>query len=167
MSVNISIPRRVYEEALRRGIDIESRVIELLVAELGLDPGDEALIHLEVAAKYFKEAEALLAKGDAVQASEKLYKAAEESVKAMALKLGLDEAREARARGKWTLKLLDKAVRRLAETIDRRILDDWDHAYFLHVEGFHEARLGVDEVKARAEYIKELLEKAEKILERR
>lgn len=162
----VSIPRRVYEEARRRGVDVESRIVELLVAELGLDPRDESLLHLELVAKYLEEAEKLIEKGDVVQASEKLYKAAEESIKAMALHLNLEEAGEARGKGRWTLGLLDKAARRLAEIVDARILDDWDHAFFLHVEGFHEARLSVDQVKARAGYVRELAERAKGMLEK-
>jgi hypothetical protein len=166
LSVTISIPKRLYDEAKRLGVDVESRIIEVLARELGLDPREEASLHLELAEKLFREAAALLEKGDCVQASEKLYKAAEEAVKAMAEALGLPEAEEARARGRWTLKLLDKAAVRLSESIDRRIYDDWDHAYFLHVEGFHEARLDVEQVRARAGYVEELLGIARRVLKR-
>lgn len=116
------------------------------------------LARLKLAEKAFREAENHLSKGDSVQASEKLYKVAEECIKAMAEALGLDEAREARRRGRWTLRLLDVAAAKLAEKLGRRVYDDWSHAYFLHVEGFHEARLSIDQVKARARYVEELLE---------
>ena len=43
MSTVISIPRKLYEEAVKRGIDIESRIIELLAKDLGLDPGTRLL----------------------------------------------------------------------------------------------------------------------------
>ena len=56
MSEAIMVPRRLLEEARRRGIDIESRVIELLSWDLGLDPREEALIHLEFAARLLDEA---------------------------------------------------------------------------------------------------------------
>ena len=158
MSATVNIPRRLYEEAVRRGINVESRVVELLVRELGLDPREEAGLHLELAETFLREGVSLLEKGDTVQASEKLYKAAEEAVKAAAAALGLPEAGEARRRGRWTLRLLDAAARRVGERVDRRIYDDWDHAYFLHVEGFHEARLDREQVGARARYVKELLE---------
>ncbi len=164
MSVAISIPRRIYGEARRRGLDVESRIVELLARDLGLDPRDEAGLHLELAEKHLREAKRLVERGDAVQASEKLYKAAEECIKAMAEALGLEEARAARERGRWTLGLLDNAAARLAEVVDERIYDDWDHAYFLHVEGFHEARLGVEQVRRRLRYIEELLEAARRIV---
>jgi len=51
--------------------------------------------------------------------------------------------------------------------VDERIYDDWDHAYFLHTEGFHEARLDKDQVRARAKYVRELLEIAKKIISQR
>jgi len=82
----------------------------------------------------------------------------------MSKALKLKEAREARSRGRWTLKLLDNAVLNLSERVSREIHDDWDHAYFLHVEGFHEARLDIKHVEARLKYIKELLEMAKRIV---
>jgi CHAD domain-containing protein len=164
MGVVISIPRRLYEEARKRGIDVESKIVEILARELGLDPESEASIRLELAEKYLREAKKLLDKGDTVQASEKLYKVAEETIKAMASALGLPEAKEANERGRWTLRLFDSAAARLAETIDRRIYDDWDHAYFLHVEGFHEARIDVERVRCRLRYVEELLSIARRVL---
>ena len=152
------VPRRLLEEARRRGIDIESRVIELLSRDLGLDPREEALIHLEFAARLLDEARQAIEKEDAVQASEKLYRVAEECIKAMVKALDLDEAREARSRGRWSLRLLDVVAAKLAERLGRRVYDDWSHAHFLYVEGFHEARLSIDQVKARARYVEELLE---------
>jgi len=73
---------------------------------------------------------------------------------------------EARRRGRWTLRLLDGAAGMLSERVDRRIYDDWDHAYFLHVEGFHEARLDTERVRMRAKYVEELLEIARRVLGR-
>ncbi len=99
-----------------------------------------------------------------MQASEKLYRAAEEAVKAMAEALELPEAVEARRRGRWSMRLLDLAAQRLAERLGRMVYDDWDHAYFLHTEGFHEARPGKGQVEARAGYVRELLEIARKVV---
>ena len=131
---------------------------------LGLDL-EGARMHLELASRYLREAEECLEKGDSVQACEKLYKVAEECVKAMSIALKLEEAEEAKRKGKWNLKLLDLAAKKLAEKINERIYDDWDHAYFLHVEGFHEARLSLEQVKARIKYVKELFEIAKNILQ--
>jgi len=160
----VSIPRKLYEEAVKRGIDIESRIVELLAKDLDLDPRDEASLHLALAEKYMEEAKRFIEAGDSVQASEKLYKVAEECVKAMAAALSLEEHREAREKGRWTLKLLDSAARRLAKEINSEILHAWDHAYFLHVEGFHEARLSLDQVEARAKYVEELLRIAKEVV---
>jgi len=55
----------------------------------------------------FIEAEGYLAKGDAVQSSEKLYKAAEESVKALSERLSLPEVKDAEDKGRWTVTLLE------------------------------------------------------------
>ena len=156
MSIAVTVPERLHEKAVKRGIDVKSALIELLLSKVGLDPEEEISMRLELAEKYLREAEEYLAKSDTVQSSEKLYKAAEERIKAMAMALSLGEAEGARERGRWTLRLLDSAARRLAEAVDTRVYDDWDHAYFLHVEGFHEARLSTEHVRARVKYVAEL-----------
>ncbi len=91
--------------------------------------------------------------GDVVQASEKLYKAVEESVKALAIAKNLDEAREALEKGRWTVSLLDRAAIKLGDGVRQA----WAEAYFLHVNGFHEVRIGIDEVSARIPIIQELI----------
>lgn len=53
--------------------------------------------HLDLALRYLEEGKSLTDK-DPIQASEKLYKAAEEAVKALALALSLDEAKKAVSR---------------------------------------------------------------------
>lgn len=66
-----------------------------------------------LAEKHLEEGRNLI-DGDSVQASEKLYKAAEECVKALALYLNLEEiVAEAEERGRWTVTELEKAVLRL------------------------------------------------------
>ena len=75
---------QLIDETIRRGID----VIDLLSKALNLDPGERALAHLELAEKFLSEGVGLIDK-DPAQASEKLYKAAEEAVKALAITLGL------------------------------------------------------------------------------
>ena len=55
--------------------------------------------------------------GDPVQASEKLYKAAEEAVKAIAVALGLGEAEEAERQGRWTATRLFSAVSSIADRL--------------------------------------------------
>jgi len=116
--------------------------------------------HLSLSARMLEEARGYIAKGDTVQASEKLYKTAEEAVKALAASNNLPEYEEARADGRWTATLLHDAVERLSETLDPRIRDEWTQAWFLHVEGFHEARLTMELVKPRVRYVEELLAQA-------
>ena len=125
---------------------------------------EEARARLELAERYLREGESLIDR-DVVQACEKLYKASEEAIKALAIAEKLSEVDEARKRGRWTLALLDAAARKLGEKVSERIYDDWDHASFIHVEGFHEARLKSEQVKARLKYVKELVYLARKYLE--
>ncbi len=125
--------------------------------------GGEA-VAVRVPRLLYEEARRLLEEGDTVQASEKLYKAAEEALKAMAEAVAAPEAREARSKGRWTLRLLDLAAKRLAELVGEDVLHGWDHAYFLHVEGFHEARLAREQVEARLPYIQGLVEAARRLL---
>lgn len=119
---------------------------------------------LELLSRMLVEAERYIGRGDAVQASEKLYKASEEAVKEMAFRLELSESEEAekRRRGRWTAPLLFRAVRRLSERINPEILNWWHAAWFVHVEGFHEARLDIEEVKARVNAVRELVSVVEK-----
>ena len=114
---------------------------------------------VELARRLLGEAEGYLARGDPVQASEKLYKAAEECVKALAERLNLEEAGE---KGRWTVTLLEKAVGKLADKLGMDVSFGWDAASYLHVWGFHEAKLDTEDVRRRMPTIKRLTELAEK-----
>lgn len=116
----------------------------------------------ELVSRLLVEAEEYLARGDVVQSSEKLYKVAEECVKALSERLGLPEAKEAEVKGRWTVALLERAVRKLADELGVDVQLGWDAAGHLHVWGFHEAKLEVEDVKARIPLIKRLVELAEK-----
>jgi len=111
--------------------------------------------HSELAIRFLREGEDLVDRGDVIQASEKLYKAAEEAIKEQA---GIhahakDVYAEAERRGRWNTTLLFKAARILGKEIRHY----WDSAWTLHVEGFHEAKLDLEEVKERLEDIKRLV----------
>jgi len=108
------------------------------------------------------EAEEYLARGDAVQSSEKLYKAAEECVKALSERLSLPEVKDAGEKGRWTVTLLERAVRKLTDKIGIDVQLGWDAANHLHVWGFHEVKLEVEDVKARIPLIRRLIELTEK-----
>ena len=111
--------------------------------------------HSELAIKFLREGEDLVDRGDAIQASEKLYKAAEEVIKGQARihADAKDVYAEAERRGRWNTTLLFKAARILG----REIRHYWDSAWTLHVEGFHEAKLDLEEVKERLEDVKKLV----------
>jgi predicted nucleic acid-binding protein len=102
---------------------------------------------LQLALKFLEEGEALIEKNP-VQASEKLYKAAGEAVKALAAALELEQAKAAAREGGWWTKLLNRAAEAAAEKLGTEELALWwKAAYHLHVEGSREARLDSEDVK--------------------
>ncbi|MBP1450128.1 MAG: PaREP1 family protein [Thermoproteus sp.] len=129
------LPRALLEEASKRGVDI----VELVAKALSIDPPAVADAHLGLAEKFLEEGRRLV-EADPVQASEKLYKAAEEAVKAAAVLLGLEEAERARELGRWSAAMLFSAADKISEK-RREARWWWRTAWVLHVEGFHEARL--------------------------
>ena len=139
----MEIPKSILAEAERRGID----VVDLIAKALNLDPSEQSRAHLELAEKFLSDGKELIDK-DPIQASEKLYKAAEEAVKAIAIALNLDEARKALEQGRWTAQLLFDAVYNASDKLGKKEVKWWwRSAWFLHVEGFHEARLRPDQVR--------------------
>ena len=67
---------------------------------------------IDLAVKYLEEG---LADKDPVQASEKLYKAAEEAVKALAVCFSMEDIlKVVGERGRWTVSELEKAVSRIS-----------------------------------------------------
>jgi hypothetical protein len=113
---------------------------------------------IEIIKNLLAEAEEYLAKRDAIQSSEKLYKAAEECIKLLSERFNLPEVKEAEEKKKWTVTLLEKAVRKLSDKISIDVQIGWDAANYLHVFGFHEAKLEAENVKARIPLIKRLIE---------
>ncbi len=90
-----------------------------------------------------------LEKGDPIQASEKLYRAVGECIKALAEALRLPVLEEVEKRGKWETWLLGRAARQAAERLgEDRVRLAWKDAYDVHVWGFHEAKYDVDDVRA-------------------
>jgi hypothetical protein len=113
---------------------------------------------IEIIRNLLAKAEEYLAKRDAIQSSEKLYKAAEECIKLLSERFNLPEVKEAEEKKKWTVTLLEKAVRKLSDKISIDVQIGWDAANYLHVWGFHEAKLEAENVKARLPLIKRLIE---------
>ena len=167
LDTTISIPRKLYEEACKKGIDVESFIVDLLADKLGMDPVEEAEIHLELAEKFLTEGVELVDK-DPIQASEKLYKAAEECIKAIAKYLKLEDIlSKVRSRGRWTITDLEKTARIAAERIGEDIYVGWDRANYLHIWGFHEAKIDVQSVKARIPYIEKMVKKLREELKKK
>ena len=163
--MSVRVPESLLREARRRGLDVEELIVRALSRALGLDPRGEARARLELASRLLEEGERLLERGDPVQASEKLYKAAEEAVKTAALVLGEKRILEdVEARGRWTVTDLERAVRSLSRRIPeaRRW---WDSASYLHVWGFHEAKLDLEAVRARIGDVKMLVDAVSKLLQ--
>ncbi|MGC8569806.1 MAG: PaREP1 family protein [Caldivirga sp.] len=156
----MALPESLINEALRRGIDL----VDLLSRALNLDPSERSKVHLQLAENFLREGEDLVDK-DPIQASEKLYKAAEEAIKAIAVSLNLDEAKNAEIQGRWTTVLLFDAVDSISMKLNlKEVRLWWGRAWFLHVEGFHEARLKPRHIKEDVEYVKRIINLAKDII---
>lgn len=107
--------------------------------------------------EWFMEAIEYLRRGDPIQASEKLYKVAENAIKILAEINQIPEYRRARQEGTWWSKLLDKAAERLKDVYGEELLDAWRTAYELHLKGFHEEQLTAEEIWERIYKIEDLL----------
>ncbi len=166
-TVTIAIPSKLYEKIRELGIDLEHKIIELLLREFSIDPTERAQIHLELAIHFLEEGRKLIDK-DPVQASEKLYKAAEECVKALATYFDVKNVLErVQERGRWTVTELEKAVREISKIVGRWFLDAWDHAWTLHVWGFHEAKLDSEAVRDRLQDVERMVKETMRILRTR
>ena len=163
-TVTVEVPRTLYDEAMRKGVDVNELVINTLIKVLNLDPETVARAWLELAVKYLSEGRELIDK-DPAQASEKLYKAAEEVVKALAQHYKLkDILAKVEERGRWTATDLAKAVAAIANRIGKWFEESWDTAWALHVWGFHEAKLDSELVKRRLPNIERMVQETQKIL---
>jgi len=165
MTITVTIPKRLVIEAKKRGIeDIESKLIENLLRELDLNPRDEADIHLRLAEKFLQEGKKLIDE-EPTQSSEKLYKAVEECVKALTMYFNLREVIvRIKERGRWTVTDLEKAVRILSRDIGKWFRESWDIANYLHVWGFHEAKLDKEAIVVRIEYVERVVKETKKII---
>lgn len=164
--LSISIPESLAERLRRMGVDIDAYIVELIIRELRLDPRSEAETHLELSRRFLREASDFLTR-DPVQASEKLYKAAEEAVKALAVAMNLqDLINTARQRGGWTVTELDKALREASKVLGEDFRRWWDTAWALHVWGFHEAKLDLEAVNSRLKDIENIVKTVEDFISR-
>ena len=162
--MTIEIPEVFVEEIKKRGLDI----IDLLISALGkvIDPKLAIKARIEFAEKYLREARNFIERGDAVQASEKIYKVVEECIKALAQHHNLPEYQIASKEGRWWIQLLGKASRRLSRKLNEpRITDVWARAYEIHVWGFHEAKYSVEDIKEEVRNTEWLLNTTKQIVE--
>ncbi len=83
------------DELIRKLMSKGVNVADLLLDALSIqDPEESMRERMSIAEKYLNEAREYINKGDAVQASEKLYKAAEEVIKALVEKYKIPEYQE-------------------------------------------------------------------------
>jgi len=161
----VTIPRKIAELVRERGLDPETVIVDALIEALKVDLDEEAALRVEVAEHFFEEAEKYIEIGDTAQASEKLYKVAEECIKALAQRYRVPELGEAAKRGRWDTLILGKMATKLAQQLgDERIRTAWAYAYEIHVWGFHEAKYGIDIVKQTLPYVEWLLQYTKKIV---
>jgi len=64
----VYIPRRIAEEAARRGLDIDELVLNAAIGELKLDPSEMPRVRVERAERFLEEAKTHLERGDPVRA---------------------------------------------------------------------------------------------------
>ena len=102
-----------------------------------------------------KKAENRLRNDDPVFAAEKLYKAAEESIKILAIKNEIAEEDET----KWNTYKLNECAKALAAFYGKNLKDNWDIAlHQLHMEGFHENNLKPEDILVCIHNITDLIE---------
>jgi len=111
--------------------------------------------YLDLNRRYLKEGEDFLAKGDSAQASEKLWGASAEIVKAVGAQMGLELKTHADLWG-FTTKLS-------SELGDPEILRLFATANYLH-QNFYENVMTLEAVSASAVAVKQFIEKVEKKL---
>ena len=103
---------------------------------------------------------------DPVQASEELYKAAEECVKALAQYYDLkDVLSKVNNRSRWTVTELEKAVEEISRKLGEWFGEAWDRAWVLHVWGFHEEKLDSEAVRIRLPYIEGMVKETQEALQ--
>lgn len=149
------------KRAEEKGLSVEDLIILALSRE---DPQEGVRLRLRLAEEFMRECDEFLSKGDAVQASEKAYKVAEEIVKALAEKFNTQEYQQFVKEGRWYTYLLSKASSALSSRLGNWIVDGWSSAYLLHAWGFHEAKLTVNDVLPFINRVRDMLKEAKKVL---
>lgn len=160
MYITIILPERA-EEELRRRAASEGKTIEELIGEevlkgIGLnDPEVKAELYVKLSERYLQEAEALLARAEYTQASEKAWGAATEMVKAVAARRGI-ELRSHSDLWRFVTELVK-------EVGDEELGRLWHVASSLHVN-FYEAWATPELVKEGVDDVKRFIERLRRIL---
>ncbi|MCG2881197.1 MAG: PaREP1 family protein [Vulcanisaeta sp.] len=163
--VTVVLPRRLVEVVESMGLDLVDVIVNALSGSV--DPSLTSEARVVLAEKYLEEAREYIAKGDAIQASEKMYRVVEECVKALAETLDTPEAQEVRKNGRWFTWLLGSAAKSIADRLGEPVvLEAWAVAYDIHVWGFHEARYGIERVMVGLKYVEQLLNLTRRVLGR-
>ena len=151
------IKKKLGKECEKTGMSIEEPALEALYKGLNekIDPSDKAEAYMNLSEKYLRDADDLLAKGDYIQASEKLWGSAALMVKAVAASRGSTISSHGE---------LFSFVRRLGEEEDepelRRL---FSVANTLH-QNFYENWLHKDVIKEYSEDIKQLITELKKLI---
>jgi hypothetical protein len=122
--------------------------------------------HVELALRFLEEGKGLVDK-DPVQAGEKLYKAAEETVKALTIYFNLvNIIKSVNERGRWTVTDLERAALEISRKLGRWFRAAWDAANYLHVWRFHEAKINAEDIDDRLPNIERIVKEAQEIISR-
>ncbi len=114
--------------------------------------------------EYLMRARNYLAHNDTVQASEKLYKTAEESIKFLTIFYKIDEYEEVCRQGTWWQNLLRRASVTLASKKKKKFISDaWEKAYLAHRFGFHENSYSKEDVKAVIPSVEKLVDYVQEV----
>ena len=154
---SVLTPEKLYKklelDARKRGISVDELIVETLNPKT-LNLNEKTDYYLKRHEKYLREADEFLTKEDYVQASEKLWGASAEIVKAVAASRGLD----IKSHGE----LHDFVTKLREETHDPEIRTLWLVATTLH-QNFYEAWLPSTMVREAAEDVKKFSEKVKEL----
>jgi len=151
------IEGRLREESGKTGVSIEELVVEALCIGLNekINPSDKVEMYVKLSEKYLREADDLLAKGDRIQASEKLWGSAALMVKAAAASRGITISSHSE---------LFSFVRKLGEEEGKPELRRlFSAASTLH-QNLYENWLHEDVVKEYSEDVKQLIAELKKLI---
>ena len=157
------VMEKLIRMAAERGINVEDLIISA-IRNVSNDPTEVIRLRLELAKAYLSEAKEYVSRGDAIQASERAHRAAENIVKALAEKYNTLEYQQAIKESRWHIHLLIKAVTTLSNKLGRWMLIGWASAFLLYDMGFHEAKLTVDAITSYIDEVKKMVGEAEKVL---